>query len=133
MSLAGNYIKGDDIDDPEKAMARDIAKKNMHPTRTAEVCRKEFIAAFTEDFGEVPDFNDPLIHTFFNGWVFAQGQREWLSEGEKIEKAKKEAKSRERVAKMAETKRLKEAERKVMARQRKAAADAQHRAKGAKA
>lgn len=132
MTLAGNYIKGDAVLDPEKAMARDIAKKKMHLTRTSETCRKEFIAAYTSDFGITPDFTNPFIHTYFNAWIVHQGKTEWLTDEEKVEKAAREAVNNRRAKTISDTRQRIEAEKKALAKQRKAAADAQYKAIRAK-
>lgn len=92
MTLAGNYIKGDNILDPEKAMQRDLDKKKLIATKTIDVIRTTFIKDYTDDFGEPPDLTNPMINAFYNGWLAAQGSREWLTPEEK------DAQRRKRVA-----------------------------------
>jgi hypothetical protein len=74
--------------DPEKAMFRDAEKKKAVATRTVEVIKTEFVREYLKDFGELPDLTDPMINMFYNGWLAAQGEREWLSP-EDLQEAKK--------------------------------------------
>jgi hypothetical protein len=79
MSLAGKHLKGDNVLDPEKAMQRDLDKKKVIATRTVEVIKTAFVREYLRDFGELPDLTNPMINMFYNGWLAAQGKREWLS------------------------------------------------------
>ena len=65
--------------DPEKAMFRDAEKKKAIATRTIEVVKTEFVREYLRDFGELPDLTNLMINMFYNGWLAAQGKREWLS------------------------------------------------------
>ena len=78
--------------DPEQAMKRDLEKKKLVATKTIDVIRTAFIKEYTDDFGELPDLTNPMINTFYNGWLAAQGNREWLTPEEK------DAQRRKRVA-----------------------------------
>lgn len=89
MSLAGNYIKGDNILDPEKAMQRDLDKKKLVATKTIDVIRTAFIKEYTDDFGEPPDLTNPMINAFYNGWLAAQGDRQWLTPQERDEQRRR--------------------------------------------
>jgi hypothetical protein len=73
-----------DKDDPEAAMQRDLERKKASLTKEAQVAREEFIEQFKADFGKPPDFNKPLMGTFFNAWIAAQGERQWLTDEDKI-------------------------------------------------
>jgi hypothetical protein len=73
-----------DKDDPEAAMQRDFERKREFLTKEAQVAREEFIEQFKADFGVVPDFNKPMMSAFFNAWIAAQGERQWLTEADKI-------------------------------------------------
>ena len=70
--------------DPEAAMQRDFERKREFLTKEAQVAREEFIEQFKADFGVVPDFTKPLMSAFFNAWIAAQGERQWLTEEDKI-------------------------------------------------
>lgn len=101
MTLAGNYIKGDDIEDPEKAMQRDLEKKRTFATRTAEYVKTEFVREYLSSFGELPDLTNPIIDMFYNGWLAAQGKREWLTPEEQKALREKQLKSDKRKKTMA--------------------------------
>lgn len=85
MSLAGNYIKGDNVLDPEKAMQRDLDKKKAIATHTIEIIKTAFVREYLRDFGELPDLTNPMINMFYNGWLAAQGNRQWLTQQELYE------------------------------------------------
>lgn len=70
--------------DPEAAMQRDFERKREFLTKESQVAREEFIEQFKADFGRPPDFNKPMMSTFFNAWIAAQGERQWLTEDDKI-------------------------------------------------
>ena len=70
--------------DVEAAMQRDFERKKASLTKEAQVAREEFIEQFKADFGAEPDFNKPLMGTFFNAWIAAQGERQWLTDEDKI-------------------------------------------------
>jgi hypothetical protein len=65
--------------DPEQAMQRELEKKKAVATHTIQVIKTEFIREYLKDFGELPDLTNPMINMFYNGWLAAQGSREWLS------------------------------------------------------
>ena len=73
-----------DKDDPEAAMQRDFERKKEFLTKESQVARQEFIRQYIRDFREPPDFNKPLMGTFFNAWIAAQGERQWLTDEDKI-------------------------------------------------
>jgi hypothetical protein len=73
-----------DKDDPEAAMQRDFERKREFLTKESQVAREEFIEQFKADFGVVPDFTKPIMSAFFNAWIAAQGERQWLTEDDKI-------------------------------------------------
>jgi len=75
--------------DPEKAMFRDAEKKKAIATQTIEIIKTEFVREYLADFGELPDLTNPMINMFYNGWLAAQGEREWLSPEEEIESKKR--------------------------------------------
>jgi hypothetical protein len=73
-----------DKDDPEAAMQRDLERKKASLTKEAQVARQEFIAQYKADFNKLPDFSKPMMSTFFNAWIAAQGERQWLTDEDKI-------------------------------------------------
>jgi hypothetical protein len=73
-----------DKDDPEAAMQRDFERKKEFLTKESQVAREEFIEQFKADFGVAPDFTKPLMSAFFNAWIAAQGERQWLTAEDKI-------------------------------------------------
>lgn len=73
-----------DKDDPEAAMQRDFERKREFLTKESQVAREEFIEQFKADFGRPPDFTKPMMSAFFNAWIAAQGERQWLTEDDKI-------------------------------------------------
>lgn len=101
-----DYIKGDNVKDPEKAMKKDNEKKRKAALNPFKVSREEFIAWFVATHGAVPNWTQPAVAWMFAGWVAGEGEREWLTEEEKAEAAKKEEANLRRAAKQAENKRL---------------------------
>ena len=80
----------DNVLDPERAMKRDADKKKLVATKTVEVIRGVFIKEYKKDFGKEPDLTNPVINMFYNGWLAAQGNREWLSPEEKQEQKRRQ-------------------------------------------
>lgn len=80
----------DNVLDPERAMFRDAEKKKLVATKTVETIRSFFIKEYKKDFGELPDLTNPMINMFYNGWLAAQGNREWLTPEEKQEQKRKQ-------------------------------------------
>lgn len=80
----------DQVLDPEKAMKRDLEKKKLVATKTIEVIKAVFIKEYKKDFGEIPDLSNPMINMFYNGWLSAQGVREWLTPEEKQEQKRRQ-------------------------------------------
>jgi hypothetical protein len=72
----------DQVLDPEKAMQRDLEKKRAVATQTIQVIKTEFIREYLKDFGELPDLTNPMINMFYNGWLAAQGDRQWHTPAE---------------------------------------------------
>jgi len=99
-------IKGDDVKDPEKAMQKDKEKKRKAALNPFKVSREEFIAWFVATNKTQPDWTHPSVAWMFAGWVAGEGEREWLTEEEKAEAAKREEANLRRAAKQAENKRL---------------------------
>ena len=90
--------------DPEKAMFRDAEKKKAIATRTIEVVKTEFVREYLRDFGELPDLTNPMINMFYNGWLAAQGKREWLSPAQIEDRRRKEAAYKKRLKTVADKK-----------------------------
>lgn len=80
----------DNVLDPERAMFRDAEKKKLVATKTVETIRSFFIKEYKKDFGELPDLTNPMINMFYNGWLAAQGNREWLTPEEKQEQKRRQ-------------------------------------------
>ena len=83
-------IMADQVVDPEKAMKRDLEKKKLVATKTVEVIRAVFIKEYKKDFGVAPDLTNPMINMFYNGWLAAKGNREWLTAEQKQEQKRKQ-------------------------------------------
>lgn len=70
--------------DPEAAMQRDFERKREFLTKESQVARTEFVKEHVRDFGRPPDFTKPMMSAFFNAWIAAQGERQWLTEEDKF-------------------------------------------------
>lgn len=103
-----DHIKGDDVKDPEKAMQKDKEKKRAAALNAFKVSRAEFVVWYGIAIGGEPEWSHPAVGWLFAAWVAGEGEREWLTEEEKAEVAKKEEANRKRAIKQAENKRLKE-------------------------
>jgi hypothetical protein len=80
----------DNVLDPERAMFRDAERKKLVATKTVEVIRAVFIKEYKKDFGVEPDLTNPMINMFYNGWLAAKGNCEWLTVEEKQEQKRKQ-------------------------------------------
>jgi hypothetical protein len=103
-----DHIKGDDVKDPEKAMQKDKEKKRAAALNAFKVSRAEFVVWYGIAIGGEPEWSHPAVGWLFAAWVAGEGEREWLTEEEKAEVAKKEEANRKRAIKQAENKKLRE-------------------------
>lgn len=69
--------------DPELYMEKELEKKKAIATRISESAIAEFTNEYETDYGAKPDFKDPAINWFLNGWLAAHKDREWLTPEEK--------------------------------------------------
>lgn len=99
-----DYIKGDDVKDPEKAMTRDSEKKKFAALNAFKVSRAEFVTWYGLSIGGEPDWSHPVVGWLFAAWVAGEGDREWLTEEEKEEIAKREEANRKRMETQAKKK-----------------------------
>jgi hypothetical protein len=83
-------MMADNVLDPERAMFRDAERKKLIATKTVEVIRVAFIKDYKKQFGFDPDFKNPVINIYFNAWLSAQGDREWLTAEQKQEQKRKQ-------------------------------------------
>jgi hypothetical protein len=109
--------------DPEAAMQRDFERKRGLLTKEAQVAREEFMRQFETDFGVPPDFTKPLMSAFFNGWIAAQGERQWLTAEDKVLLRAKHKQNEQRRATMKRKKQESAANSKRLAAERKKVAD----------
>jgi hypothetical protein len=112
-----------DKDDPEAAMQRDLERKKEFLTKESQVAREEFIEQFKADFGVAPDFTKPMMSAFFNAWIAAQGERQWLTEEDKIFLKARHKQNEQRRATMKRKKQESAAASKVRLAERKKLAD----------
>jgi hypothetical protein len=103
-----DHIKGDDVKDPEKAMQKDKEKKRAAALNAFKVSRAEFVVWYGIAIGGEPEWSHPAVGWLFAAWVAGEGEREWLTEEEKAEVAKKHEANLRRAAKQAENKKLRE-------------------------
>ena len=101
-----DYIKGDEVKDPEKAMQKDKEKTRAAALNAFKVSRAEFVVWYGIAIGGEPEWSHPAVGWLFAAWVAGEGEREWLTEEEKAAIAKKQEANIKRAAKQAENKRL---------------------------
>jgi hypothetical protein len=103
-----DYLKGDDVKDPEKAMQRDKEKKRAAALNAFKVTRAEFTVWYTDSIGGVVDWSHPAVGWLFAAWVAGEGERDWFTEEEKAEIAKREEANRKRAETQARKKKEQE-------------------------
>jgi hypothetical protein len=103
-----DHLKGDDVKDPEKAMQKDKEKKRAAALNAFKVTRIEFSVWYDIAIGGEPEWTHPAVGWLFAAWVAGEGEREWLTEEEKADAAKKEEANRKRALKQAENKKLRQ-------------------------
>lgn len=114
------------VEDPEKAMERELARKRQTLTLTAEVARNEYAEWLSKAHREMVDWSDPVTHWRFNAWIAEQGEREWLSDKQKEVQQKRSQASRSRAVVMAKVKTDALTTKAELAAERKRVADAEY-------
>ena len=114
------------VEDPEKAMERELARKRQTLTLTAEVARNEYAEWLSKAHRELVNWSDPVTHWRFNAWIAEQGEREWLSDKQKEVQQKRSQASRSRAVVMAKVKADALTTKAELAAERKRVADAEY-------
>lgn len=114
------------VEDPEKAMERELARKRQTLTLTAEVARNEYAEWLSKAHRELVNWSDPVTHWRFNAWIAEQGEREWLSDKQKEVQQKRSQASRSRAVVMAKVKTDALTTKAELAAERKRVADAEY-------
>lgn len=109
--------------DPEAAMQRDFERKRGLLTKESQVAREEFMQQFETDFGVPPDFTKPMMSAFFNAWIAAQGERQWLTAEDKVALKAKRMQNERRSVTLKRKKQQSAANSKRLAAERKKLAD----------
>lgn len=115
------------IEDPEIAIERELARKRKTLTFEAEVARNEFAAWLLDTHKEIVDWTNPVTHWRFNAWIAEQGEREWLTEDQKILRVTRQNSAAKRRVSILKQNAEYEAQRKEAAAERKRRADAEYR------
>jgi len=111
------------MNDPERIMTKEIAKKRLKVLHEFSVSRDEFSKWYVATVSPVVDWANPVTSWMFAAWVQGSGITEWITEEEK---EKREARRVAMAIKKAEREAKEEAER--VAREEKKAAEAAARA-----
>ena len=109
--------------DPEAAMQRDFERKRGLLTKESQVAREEFMQQFETDFGVPPDSTKPMMSAFFNAWIAAQGERQWLTAEDKVALKAKRMQNERRSVTLKRKKQQSAANSKRLAAERKKLAD----------
>lgn len=114
------------MNDPEKIMDKDLAKKRGNLMTEFNVSRDEFAKWYVATVSPVVEWTNPVTAWMFAAWVHGSEVTEWITEEEKARREARrvamEIKKAERAAKEAAEKEVREA---------KKAADAAARAEAA--
>jgi hypothetical protein len=111
------------MNDPEKIMDKDLAKKRVNLMTEFNVSRDEFTKWYVETVSPVVEWTNPVTAWMFAAWVHGSEVTEWITEEER---AKREARRVAMEIKKAEREAKEAAEKEV--REAKKAADAAARA-----
>ena len=114
------------VEDPEKAMERELDRKRQTLTTAAEVARTEYAEWLSKAHRELVNWSDPVTHWRFNAWIAEQGEREWLSDKQKDIQQKRSQASRSRAVVMAKVKADALTTKAELAAERKRVADAEY-------
>lgn len=114
------------VEDPEKAMERELDRKRQTLTMAAEVARNEYAEWLSKAHREMVNWSDPVTHWRFNAWIAEQGEREWLSAKQKDIQQKRSQASRSRAVVMAKVKADAVTTKAELAAERKRVADAEY-------
>ena len=114
------------VEDPEKAMERELGRKRQTLTTAAEVARTEYTEWLSKAHRELVNWSDPVTHWRFNAWIAEQGEREWLSAKQKDIQQKRSAASRSRAVVIAKVKADALTTKAELAAERKRVADAEY-------
>ena len=117
---------GLNVEDPEKAMERELNRKRQTLTMAAEVARSEYAEWLSKVHRELVNWSDPVTHWRFNAWIAEQGEREWLSAKQKDIQQKRSQASRSRAVVMAKVKADAVTTKAELAAERKRVADAEY-------
>jgi hypothetical protein len=111
------------MNDPEKIMDKDLAKKRVNLMTEFNVSRDEFTKWYVATVSPVVEWTNPVTAWMFAAWVHGSEVTEWITEEER---AKREARRVAMEIKKAEREAKEAAEKEV--REAKKAADAAARA-----
>lgn len=101
------------MNDPEKIMDKDLAKKRVNLMTEFNVSRDEFTKWYVATVSPVVEWTNPVTAWMFAAWVHGSGVEEWITEEEKARREARRAaiaaKKAEREAKEAAAKEVREA------------------------
>lgn len=117
---------GHHVEDPEKAMERELARKRQTLTHAAEVARNEYSEWMSKAHREMVNWSDPVTHWRFNAWIAEQGEREWLSAEQKDMQKRRQVAAKSREAAIAKVKADALTTKAELAAERKRVADAEY-------